>query len=233
MVWGVDDEVANLDVEVHLEVELEAELNKGLKNLQGLPWKAVLSSLRPLLPLFVLCACNHLSSRTGILHSCGQSHLMWACTLHFLMSWHPDPGSLQRWMVWGHVVMSTSLSNRSSTFFLNPFPALPRFTSSTIHHSLSTLVLMLFSLMVTGGVNLAFAICHCATIKGTNWAIISFEWTSVLAFSSSTSTLPDDDALLDDCTKRGHLAGKEVFTRSNQFWQLRIRLFSCFNPCHG
>ena len=29
--------VANLDVEVHLEVELEAELNKGLKNLQGLP----------------------------------------------------------------------------------------------------------------------------------------------------------------------------------------------------
>ena len=37
MVWGVDDEVANLDVVVQLKVELEAELNKGLKNLQGLP----------------------------------------------------------------------------------------------------------------------------------------------------------------------------------------------------
>ena len=32
-----ENEVANLDVVVQLKVELEAELNKGLKNLQGLP----------------------------------------------------------------------------------------------------------------------------------------------------------------------------------------------------
>ena len=28
--------------------------------------------------------------------------------------------------------------------------------------------------------------------------------------------LLDEDALLDDCTKRGHLVGKELFARSNQ-----------------
>ena len=63
-------------------------------------------------------------------------------------SLHPDPGSLQSWMLWGQVVMSTSLSKRSSTLSLSivpfplpppfPFPALPCLTSSTFPHSLST-----------------------------------------------------------------------------------------------
>ena len=30
----------------------------------------------------------------------------------------------------------------------------------------------------------------------------------------------------------GHLASKELFARSNQLWQLRVRLISCFNPSY-
>ena len=118
-------------------------------------------------------------------------------------SLHPDPGSLQSWMLWGQVVMSTSLSKRSSNLSLSivpfplpppfPFPALPCLTSSTFPHSLSTFApyhkLCCPPWWSQGGANLAFEICHCATIRGTNPTTISLVWTSVLAEPCSRSNL--------------------------------------------
>lgn len=115
-------------------------------------------------------------------------------------SLHPDPGSLQSWMLWGQVVMSTSLSKRSSNLSLSivpfplpppfPFPALPCLTSSTFPHRLSTFALMLPSLMVTGGAILAFEICHIVPLsENTNSRTISLMWTSVLAEPCSRGIL--------------------------------------------
>ena len=44
---------------------------------------------------------------------------------------------------------------------------------STLFHILTTLILRLLSLIVTGGLNLAFDLCHCALIRGTSSTVIS------------------------------------------------------------
>ena len=118
-------------------------------------------------------------------------------------SLHPDPGSLQSWMLWGQVVMSTSLSKRSSNLSLSivpfplpppfPFPALPCLTSSTFPHSLSTFApyhkLCCPPWWSQGGQiwHLRFAIVPLS--ENTNSRTISLMWTSVLAEPCSRSIL--------------------------------------------